>query len=55
MEVKYEDLEGVEHCDVIDVPIANNTKVNYLDIHCVLIEHVIYTIYRMSVYVRQHY
>ena len=28
MEVKYEDLEGVEHCDIVDVPIANNLKVH---------------------------
>ena len=29
MEVKYEDLEGVEHCEIVDVPIANDLKVSH--------------------------
>lgn len=26
--MKYEDIEGVEHCEVIDVPVQNNFKVH---------------------------
>ena len=34
LEIKFEDNEGVEHCEVIDVPVQSNFKVNLYIHNC---------------------
>jgi len=34
LEINFEDNEGVEHCEVIDVPVQSNFKVNLYIHNC---------------------